>query len=91
MELLDDNDVETMVALYCLLGVEDFSDPGLDDVPDNIDKKRLDGANDHAPSVRNLSHGIIIRNDPGAHISVVNPDAVHVSKFPSTWTSYLIT
>ncbi|KAH1031439.1 hypothetical protein J1N35_043613 [Gossypium stocksii] len=61
---------------------EDFSDPDLNDVPDDIDDKGPDGANGHAPSVRNLSHGIIIRNDPGAHMSIIDPDAANASKFP---------
>ncbi|KAH1039902.1 hypothetical protein J1N35_041645 [Gossypium stocksii] len=106
MELVDDEDVETMVALYyrnqsCqtdsiklfaeLADVEsaedftplDYSDPNLDEVSDDIDDE---GANDdgnvNASSIENLSRCIMIRNDLGAHMSIINPNAVHASEFP---------
>ncbi|PPD87356.1 hypothetical protein GOBAR_DD15706 [Gossypium barbadense] len=145
MELLDDDDVETMVALYCSLGrlntkpiqlfaelvdedpvenydgklhihlviietdalgkdgsnnngcsdheCEDFSDPNLDNVPDDMNDEGLNDGNDHALLLENLSRGIIIRNDPGAHMSIVDPNAAHASEFPErvqvAGTSYI--
>ncbi|MBA0867162.1 hypothetical protein Goshw_027842 [Gossypium schwendimanii] len=59
---------------------EDFSDPNVDNVLDDIDEERVDDENDYAPSVRNLSHGIVIRNDLGAHMSIINPDVTHAFK-----------
>ncbi|KAK5793669.1 hypothetical protein PVK06_034821 [Gossypium arboreum] len=58
---------------------EDFSDPDLDDIPND---EGPDDGNDHAPSIENLSHGIIICNDLGAYMSNASPDSVHASKFP---------
>ncbi|PPS18399.1 hypothetical protein GOBAR_AA02175 [Gossypium barbadense] len=43
---------------------EDFSDPDLDDVIKDIEDEGPDNENDHAPSVGNLSRGMVIRNDP---------------------------
>ncbi|KAH1047499.1 hypothetical protein J1N35_038283 [Gossypium stocksii] len=48
---------------------KDFSDPDLDNIPDDIDNEGSDDRNDHSPSVRNSSYGITIRYDPRAHIS----------------------
>ncbi|KAH1121518.1 hypothetical protein J1N35_004678 [Gossypium stocksii] len=118
MELLDNDDVETMVALYCspgsfdinlnigysnqyggglqihpviigtdLLGEDgsdnndcsdhegkDFSDPDLKDVQDDINDEGQNDGNDHTLLVGNLSCGIVIRNDLGAYMSIVNLD-----------------
>ncbi|PPD98160.1 hypothetical protein GOBAR_DD04792 [Gossypium barbadense] len=101
MELVDDKDVKTMVALYyrnqsrqtysiqlfAKLAEDftplDYSDPDLDEVPDDIDDKGANNnGNVNASLVENPSRGIIIRNDPGAHMSIVNPNVAHVSKFP---------
>ncbi|PPE02556.1 hypothetical protein GOBAR_DD00381 [Gossypium barbadense] len=60
---------------------EDFSDPDLDDVLDDIDDEGPDGGNNHAPSVGNPNRGIVIHNDPEAHMSIVNPDVAHASEF----------
>ncbi|KAH1031940.1 hypothetical protein J1N35_044114 [Gossypium stocksii] len=60
---------------------KDFSDPNLDNVLDDIDDGGPDDGNDHAPLIENSSCGIIIRNDPGAHMSIVDLDAVHASEF----------
>ncbi|PPS10334.1 hypothetical protein GOBAR_AA10320 [Gossypium barbadense] len=63
--------------------VEDYSEPDLDDVPDDINNKCAnDDKNVYVSSVRNSIQGIIIRNDPGAHMSNVNPDTVYASEFP---------
>ncbi|PPS05487.1 hypothetical protein GOBAR_AA15153 [Gossypium barbadense] len=60
----------------------DYSDSDLDDVSDDIDDK---GANDDRnvkmSSVGKPSQGIMIRNDPGAHISIIDPDTTHAFEF----------
>ncbi|PPD74091.1 hypothetical protein GOBAR_DD28982 [Gossypium barbadense] len=61
---------------------EDFNDPDLDDVPYDIDDEGPDDGNDHAPSIGNPSCGIIIHNDPGTYMPIVDPDATHASEFP---------
>ncbi|PPS02061.1 hypothetical protein GOBAR_AA18604 [Gossypium barbadense] len=58
--------------------VEDFSNLDLDEVSDDIDNEGSEKVEDvHAPSFRNLSRGIILRNDLGAHMLNINPDAAH--------------
>ncbi|KAK5786467.1 hypothetical protein PVK06_041104 [Gossypium arboreum] len=62
--------------------VEDYSDPNLDDIPDDIDDKCAnDYGNVKESSVGNPSRGTMIRNDPGAHISIIDPDVTHASEF----------
>ncbi|KAK5793415.1 hypothetical protein PVK06_034561 [Gossypium arboreum] len=61
---------------------ENFSDPNLDDVTNDIDYKGPDGGNDHIPLVENLSHGIIICNDSEVYMSIVDPNTADASKFP---------
>ncbi|KAK5836439.1 hypothetical protein PVK06_012227 [Gossypium arboreum] len=108
IKLLEDDDIETMVTLYCLLErihsvvieidahgedgsdnngrsnheSEDFSDLDVDNVLDDIDEERVDDENDYAPSIGNPSHGTVIHNDLGAHISVINLDAMHAFEIP---------
>ncbi|KAK5823942.1 hypothetical protein PVK06_018705 [Gossypium arboreum] len=61
---------------------EDFSNPDLDEVPNDIDNKGTNKSeNVHALLVRNLSCCIVINNDLGAHILSVNPDAANAPKF----------
>ncbi|KAH1065679.1 hypothetical protein J1N35_030666 [Gossypium stocksii] len=145
MELVDDKDVETMVALYCHsnqnapiylfaelavvestedptpLGEEDGpqepcmvvpisyvgsqsttyrididlnatletdvcvdidSDPDVEDVPDDIDDEGVnEDGNINASSVENRIRRIVIHNNPGAHMSRINPDAAHATEF----------
>ncbi|PPD85146.1 hypothetical protein GOBAR_DD17916 [Gossypium barbadense] len=58
--------------------VEDYSDSDLDD----IDNERANNdENVYASSVGNPSRGIVIRNELGAHMSIVDPDAAHASEF----------
>ncbi|PPS14429.1 hypothetical protein GOBAR_AA06161 [Gossypium barbadense] len=61
---------------------EDFSDPNLDDALDDINDGGPNDGNDHAPSIENSSCGIVIRNDPRAYMSIVDPDAAYASEFP---------
>ncbi|KAH1038807.1 hypothetical protein J1N35_040550 [Gossypium stocksii] len=61
--------------------IEDFNDPDLDEVSDNID---VEGSKEvehvHAPSFKNPSHGIVLWNNRGTHMLSVDLDAVH--EFP---------
>ncbi|PPS15781.1 hypothetical protein GOBAR_AA04797 [Gossypium barbadense] len=115
MELLDDEDMVTMVALYCgtwsnqnapiqlfaeLAGVETAvvgddvyhnsdpsdhevdsdSDPDVDEVPDDIDDEGLNkDGNVNASSFGNQIHCIMIHNNPGAHMSRIDPDVAHAA------------
>ncbi|PPR89570.1 hypothetical protein GOBAR_AA31114 [Gossypium barbadense] len=62
--------------------VEDYSGPGLEEVTDDIDDKGAsDDGNVNAFSVENSSQGIVIHNDLGAHMLIIEPDATHASEF----------
>ncbi|PPD71575.1 hypothetical protein GOBAR_DD31526 [Gossypium barbadense] len=62
--------------------VEDFSDPDLDEVSNDIyDKGANDDENVNMSVVRNPNRGIMIRNDPGAHMSNIDLDAVQTFEF----------
>ncbi|PPS04067.1 hypothetical protein GOBAR_AA16584 [Gossypium barbadense] len=135
MELVNDEDVETIIALYCgngsdknspihlfaeLASMEEnedltaygeehatekpcvvapisyvdmilvmkksiviVSDPDVDDVPDDIDDEYVnDDENINASSVGNQVRRIVIHNNPGPHMSLIDPDAVHEAEFP---------
>ncbi|PPD89215.1 hypothetical protein GOBAR_DD13859 [Gossypium barbadense] len=134
MKLADDEDVETMVDLYCgngsgknapihlfaeLVGMEQNAsdeedgaeeprmvapisyvdkecgceeegggdhwdeevdsdgDPNVDDVPDDIDNEDI-----NASSIGEQMRHILIHNNPGPHISLIDPDAAYVVEFP---------
>ncbi|PPD94154.1 hypothetical protein GOBAR_DD08830 [Gossypium barbadense] len=63
--------------------VEDYSGPDLDEVSDDInDEGANDDRNFYAFLVRNLTRGILIRNNLRYHMSIVDPDTVHAFKFP---------
>ncbi|PPE01600.1 hypothetical protein GOBAR_DD01387 [Gossypium barbadense] len=62
--------------------VEDYSDLDQDEVLDDIDDEGVnDDENVDASSVGNPNRGIMIRNDPGAHMSIIDLDVVHASEF----------
>ncbi|KAL1109546.1 hypothetical protein V6Z11_D03G184700, partial [Gossypium hirsutum] len=128
MELVDDEEVETMVALYCgtssnknapiqlfaelasveateyptplaetdVVGddvyyssdpvdyeVDSESDPDADEVPDDIDDEGVnEDENVNASSVGNQIRRIVIHNNPGAHMSRIDPDAARAAEFP---------
>ncbi|PPD82817.1 hypothetical protein GOBAR_DD20246 [Gossypium barbadense] len=70
-----------MLVVY-FKDVEDFSDPDIDEVPDNINDKDPEEVEDaHVPSFSNPSLGIILRNDPGGDMLSIDPDATHASEF----------
>ncbi|KAK5846641.1 hypothetical protein PVK06_002937 [Gossypium arboreum] len=69
---------------------KDFSDPDLDNAPNDINDKGPHGGNNYAPLVRNSSRVIVVRNDPEAYMSIIDPDAVHASEYPDTIPAHLM-
>ncbi|KAH1129875.1 hypothetical protein J1N35_001253 [Gossypium stocksii] len=68
---------------HCVQEVDSDSDPDVDDVPDDIDDEDVnDDGNINASSVGNQMQCIVIQNKPGPHMSLIDPDAVHVAEFP---------
>ncbi|PPD76417.1 hypothetical protein GOBAR_DD26662 [Gossypium barbadense] len=62
--------------------VKNYNDLDLDKVSYDIDNEGAsDDENVNASSFRNPSKGIVIRNDLRAHMSVIDPDAMHASEF----------
>ncbi|PPS12595.1 hypothetical protein GOBAR_AA08058 [Gossypium barbadense] len=120
MKLVDDEDVETIIALFCSIRNvnaesielfaeladmepvenvngekgpnndghsdhegEDFSDPDLDEVLDDIENEGVDNdENVYDPSVENPTRGIFICNDSRAHMLSLDPDMAYASEFP---------
>ncbi|KAK5842521.1 hypothetical protein PVK06_004890 [Gossypium arboreum] len=67
----------------CYQEVDSDSDPDVDDVPDDIDDEDVnDDRNINASSVGNQMRRVVIHNNPGPHMSLIDPDAVHVVEFP---------
>ncbi|XP_017617936.2 uncharacterized protein LOC108462504 [Gossypium arboreum] len=63
--------------------VDSESDPDVDEVPDDIDDEGVnEEVNVNAYSVGNQIRRIVIHNNPGAHMSRIDPDATHVAEFP---------
>ncbi|KAK5785179.1 hypothetical protein PVK06_039732 [Gossypium arboreum] len=88
--MLDDDDLGTMMKIWWSTGsenpqpVELFAESAnLEPVEnDNIDDEGLEEVEDvHSPSFRNLSHGIVLRNEPRGDMLKVYPDAAHASEF----------
>ncbi|PPD99547.1 hypothetical protein GOBAR_DD03438 [Gossypium barbadense] len=92
MELVEDEDVETMVVLYYvnrsdqnalirlfakLVGVEPIEDPAL---LDNSDPSNHEVDSDRDLDVDEI-RCIMIHNNPMANMSLIDPDAAHVAKF----------
>ncbi|KAK5785677.1 hypothetical protein PVK06_040283 [Gossypium arboreum] len=67
----------------CDQEVDSDNDPDVDDVPDVIyDEDVNDNGNINAPSVGNQMRSIVIHNNPRPHMSLIDPDAVHIAEFP---------
>ncbi|KAK5783008.1 hypothetical protein PVK06_037515 [Gossypium arboreum] len=67
----------------CYQEVDNDSDPDVDDVPNDIDDEDVnDDGNINASSVGNQMRRIVIHNNPGPHMSLIDPDAAHVAEFP---------
>ncbi|PPD96172.1 hypothetical protein GOBAR_DD06806 [Gossypium barbadense] len=65
------------------IDADDYSDPDLDKVPDDIDDEDVNNdGNIYSSLVENLSRGIGIHNDLKAHMSVIDPDTTHAFDFP---------
>ncbi|PPR83306.1 hypothetical protein GOBAR_AA37403 [Gossypium barbadense] len=63
--------------------VDSESDPDVDEVTDDIDDEGVnEEVNVNAFSVGNQIRRIVIHNNPGVHMSRIDPDAVHVVEFP---------
>ncbi|KAK5771564.1 hypothetical protein PVK06_047782 [Gossypium arboreum] len=63
--------------------VEDFSDPDIDEVLNDIDDEGPKKIEDvHGSSFNNPSYGIVLRNELGGDILKVDPNAVHAFEFP---------
>ncbi len=63
--------------------VDSDGDPDVDDVPDDIDDEDVnnnEGIN--TSSVREQMRRILIHNNPGPHMSLIDPDAAYVAEFP---------
>ncbi|PPS13618.1 hypothetical protein GOBAR_AA06975 [Gossypium barbadense] len=62
--------------------IEEYSDLDLDEVLDDINNESAnDDRNVNASSIRNPNRGIMICNDPRVHMSIMDPNAMHASKF----------
>ncbi|PPS04663.1 hypothetical protein GOBAR_AA16004 [Gossypium barbadense] len=62
--------------------VNSESDPNVDEVSDDIDDEGInEDGNVNASLVGNQIHRIVIHNNPGEHMSRIDPDAVHVAEF----------
>ncbi|KAH1098462.1 hypothetical protein J1N35_015383 [Gossypium stocksii] len=60
---------------------DDFSDPDLDDIPEDIDEEEpMEGENANPYSTGNTGPGIVIRNNPRSFMIDVDPDAAR--EFP---------
>ncbi|PPR84135.1 hypothetical protein GOBAR_AA36576 [Gossypium barbadense] len=63
--------------------VDSESDPDVDEVPEDIDDEGMNNeVNVNVPSVGNQIHRIVIHNNPGAHMSQIDPDSVYAAEFP---------
>ncbi|KAK5836239.1 hypothetical protein PVK06_012010 [Gossypium arboreum] len=67
----------------CDQEVDSDSDPDVDGVPDDIDDEGMNNnGNINASSVKNQIRRILIHNNPEPHMSLIDPDAMHVAEFP---------
>ncbi|XP_040969906.1 uncharacterized protein [Gossypium hirsutum] len=68
---------------HCEEEVDSNSDPDVDDVADDIDDEDVnEDGNINASSVGNQMRRIVIHNNPGPHMSLIDPDAAHEAEFP---------
>ncbi|KAH1039196.1 hypothetical protein J1N35_040939 [Gossypium stocksii] len=64
------------------LEVDSDCDPNVDEVSDDIDDESVnDDRNVNASSIGNQIQCIVIHNNLGAHMSLIDPDAAHAAKF----------
>ncbi|PPE00701.1 hypothetical protein GOBAR_DD02280 [Gossypium barbadense] len=63
--------------------VDSESDPDVDEVLDDIDNEYVnEDGNVNVSSVENQIRGIVIHNNPRAHMSWIDPDGARVAEFP---------
>ncbi|XP_040962794.1 uncharacterized protein [Gossypium hirsutum] len=68
---------------HCDQEVDSNNDLDVDDIPNDIDDEDVNNdRNINASSVGNQMRRIMIHNNLGPHILVIDPDAVHVAEFP---------
>ncbi|PPR94062.1 hypothetical protein GOBAR_AA26605 [Gossypium barbadense] len=62
---------------------DDFSDPDLDDIPEDIDVEgSVEGENVNPHPVENTGPTIIIRNNPRSFMTYMDPDTTLACEFP---------
>ncbi|PPR83076.1 hypothetical protein GOBAR_AA37636 [Gossypium barbadense] len=62
--------------------VDSESDPDVDEVPDDIDDEAVnDDGNVNTSLVGNQIRRIVVHNNPGVHLSRIDPDAAHAVEF----------
>ncbi|PPS06373.1 hypothetical protein GOBAR_AA14276 [Gossypium barbadense] len=67
----------------CDQKVDSDSDPDVEDFPDDIDDKDVnDDGNINTSLVGNQMRRIVIHNNLGPHMSLIDPDTTHVAEFP---------
>ncbi|PPS19520.1 hypothetical protein GOBAR_AA01051 [Gossypium barbadense] len=93
MELVEDKNVETMAALYCgnqshqNVPIHLFAEFNIDlNAAPETDVNGDDGYDNSDPSnhevdVWNLIQCIVIHNDPGAHMSLIDPNTALAAEF----------
>ncbi|PPD75332.1 hypothetical protein GOBAR_DD27759 [Gossypium barbadense] len=63
--------------------VDSDGDPDVDDVPDDIDDEDVNNdGNINASSVEDQMRCILMHNNPGPHMSLIDPVAAYVAEFP---------
>ncbi|KAH1046395.1 hypothetical protein J1N35_037179 [Gossypium stocksii] len=63
--------------------VDSDSDPNMEKVLDDINDEDVnDNGNNNASSVGNQIQRIVIHNNPGSHMSLIDPDVTHIVEFP---------
>ncbi|KAK5804044.1 hypothetical protein PVK06_031693 [Gossypium arboreum] len=67
----------------CYQEVDSDSDLDVNDVPDDIDDKDVkNDGNINASSVGNQMRRVVIHNNLGPHMSLIDPNAAHIAEFP---------
>ncbi|PPR88022.1 hypothetical protein GOBAR_AA32669 [Gossypium barbadense] len=66
----------------CDQEVDSDSDPYVDEVPNDIgDEDVNDNGNINASSIRNQIRRIVIHDNPGPHMSLIDPNAANIVEF----------
>ena len=66
----------------CDQEVDSDTNPDVDDIPDDIDDEDMnDDRNIKASSIGNQMRHIVIHNNPGPHMSLIDPNVAHEAEF----------